>query len=262
MPTVWHVFLLKRQSCGSHLPVEHVHPWKLTCPKKMDYFSREYIFQPLIFRGHVSFQGSTVLSLTFDDCKKNTTFRQTTSYIQHLRTMLLFLLSLFFLDILLGTLYNRSPQTSSLNDMRFQIMETNGLCSLKSNSELGSLKMDGLGRSDSFQLPFWGKFWPIIFQGGRFALLVSGCVLVTDVDSHLKTRSRQVYKGYTTRPSIGPFFFLQLCSKKLIGNPILTGIFHRTTSESKSFFGRSCRSPFVASQKKEADVFFSSSEGF
>ena len=35
-----------------------VHPWKLTCPPKMDYFSREYIFQPLIFRGHVSFQGS------------------------------------------------------------------------------------------------------------------------------------------------------------------------------------------------------------
>ena len=33
-------------------------PWKLTCPLKRDYFSREYIFQPLIFRGHVSFQGS------------------------------------------------------------------------------------------------------------------------------------------------------------------------------------------------------------
>ena len=36
-----------------------VHPWKLTCPLKRDYFSREYIFQPLIFRGHVSFQGGT-----------------------------------------------------------------------------------------------------------------------------------------------------------------------------------------------------------
>ena len=31
-------------------------PWKLTCPLKKDYFGREYIFQPLIFRGHVSFQ--------------------------------------------------------------------------------------------------------------------------------------------------------------------------------------------------------------
>ena len=31
-----------------------VHRWKLTCPLKKDYFSREYIFQPLIFRGHVS----------------------------------------------------------------------------------------------------------------------------------------------------------------------------------------------------------------
>ena len=37
-----------------------VHPWKLTCPQKRDYFSREYIFQPLIFRGHVSFQGCTL----------------------------------------------------------------------------------------------------------------------------------------------------------------------------------------------------------
>ena len=36
---------------------KYIHPWKLTCPPKKDYFSREYIFQPLIFRGHVSFQG-------------------------------------------------------------------------------------------------------------------------------------------------------------------------------------------------------------
>ena len=34
-------------------------PWKLTCPLKRDYFSREYSFQPLIFRGHASFQGAT-----------------------------------------------------------------------------------------------------------------------------------------------------------------------------------------------------------
>ena len=32
-----------------------IHPWKLTCPLKRDYFNRKYIFQPLIFRGHVSF---------------------------------------------------------------------------------------------------------------------------------------------------------------------------------------------------------------
>ena len=32
-----------------------IHPWKLTCPPKRDWlFSREYIFQPLIFRGHVT----------------------------------------------------------------------------------------------------------------------------------------------------------------------------------------------------------------
>ena len=28
------------------------------CPLKRDYFCREYIFQPLIFRKHVGFQGS------------------------------------------------------------------------------------------------------------------------------------------------------------------------------------------------------------
>ena len=31
---------------------------KLTRPLKMDYFNRKYIFQPLIFRGHVGFPGS------------------------------------------------------------------------------------------------------------------------------------------------------------------------------------------------------------
>ena len=33
---------------------------KLTCPLKRGYFSREYIFEPSILRGHVSFQGSRV----------------------------------------------------------------------------------------------------------------------------------------------------------------------------------------------------------
>ena len=35
-----------------------VHPRKLTCLLKRDYFNIKYIFQPLIFRGHVSFPGS------------------------------------------------------------------------------------------------------------------------------------------------------------------------------------------------------------
>ena len=35
-----------------HILNNAVHPWKLTCPPKRDYSSREYIFQPLIFRGH------------------------------------------------------------------------------------------------------------------------------------------------------------------------------------------------------------------
>ena len=32
-----------------------IHPGKLTCPPKRDYFNRKYIFQPSIFRGHASF---------------------------------------------------------------------------------------------------------------------------------------------------------------------------------------------------------------
>ena len=36
---------------------EGLHSLKLTCPLKRDYFSREHIFQPLIFRcEHVSFR--------------------------------------------------------------------------------------------------------------------------------------------------------------------------------------------------------------
>ena len=34
----------------------YLHPRNLTCPLKRDYLSREYIFQPSIFRGHVSFR--------------------------------------------------------------------------------------------------------------------------------------------------------------------------------------------------------------
>ena len=39
--------------------VYFVHPGKLTCPLKRDYFNRKYIFQPSIFRGHVSFRECT-----------------------------------------------------------------------------------------------------------------------------------------------------------------------------------------------------------
>ena len=36
----------------------YIHPRKLTCPLKRGDFNRKYLFQPLIFRGHVSFPGS------------------------------------------------------------------------------------------------------------------------------------------------------------------------------------------------------------
>ena len=38
---------------------QSIHPGKLTCPLKRYNFNRKYIFQPSIFRGHVSFRGST-----------------------------------------------------------------------------------------------------------------------------------------------------------------------------------------------------------
>ena len=38
-----------------------IHPGKLTCPLKKDYFNRYYIFQPSFFRGYVSFQGGICL---------------------------------------------------------------------------------------------------------------------------------------------------------------------------------------------------------
>ena len=40
-----------------------VHPGKLTCPLKRDYFNRKYIFQPSIFRVHVSFRECTILAV-------------------------------------------------------------------------------------------------------------------------------------------------------------------------------------------------------
>ncbi len=46
-------------------------PRKRTCPLKRDYFKRKYIFQPLIFRGHVSFPGVNLPSWQNFDAKKS-----------------------------------------------------------------------------------------------------------------------------------------------------------------------------------------------
>ena len=56
-----------------------LHPWKLTCPLKRDYFNRKYIFQPLIFRGHVSFPGSKSLHLQIDPKQKDPASNQKVS---------------------------------------------------------------------------------------------------------------------------------------------------------------------------------------
>ena len=49
-----------------------IHPRKVTCPLKRGYFSRKYIFQPVIFRGHVSFPGGTLFE--GGDCLKGWVF--------------------------------------------------------------------------------------------------------------------------------------------------------------------------------------------
>ena len=56
-----HPMSMLRRYPPQSLILAEVHPRKLTCPRNGDYFSREYIFQPLVFRGHVSFQGSRTL---------------------------------------------------------------------------------------------------------------------------------------------------------------------------------------------------------
>ena len=38
------------------------------CPLKRDYFNRKYIFQPLMFRGHISFPGIIQSTIQFHDC--------------------------------------------------------------------------------------------------------------------------------------------------------------------------------------------------
>ena len=52
---IWEYTPEENQFPHHHFQV--LHPGKLTCPLKRDYFNRKYIFQPLIFRGHVSFRG-------------------------------------------------------------------------------------------------------------------------------------------------------------------------------------------------------------
>ena len=46
---------------------ESLHPRKLTCPLKRDYFNRKCICQPLILREHVSFPGSIALLLRHEE---------------------------------------------------------------------------------------------------------------------------------------------------------------------------------------------------
>ena len=51
-------------ACSLDKRIPILHPRKLTCLLKRDYFNRKYIFQPLIFRGHVSFPGSRYFNVS------------------------------------------------------------------------------------------------------------------------------------------------------------------------------------------------------
>ena len=59
-PTNWRFLvarILRVVWCIIPVGKSWLHPRKLTCPLKRGYFNRKYIFQPVIFRGHVSFPG-------------------------------------------------------------------------------------------------------------------------------------------------------------------------------------------------------------
>ena len=75
-----------------------IHPRKLTCPLKRDYFNRKYIFQPLILRGHVSFPGSIA------HCKWEVFFPSTADFPLH--WMKIFVLSIHFFGWLAFGLIN------------------------------------------------------------------------------------------------------------------------------------------------------------
>ena len=105
--------------------------------------------------------------------------------------MLLLLLSLFFGMFCFGTLYNRSPRPPAL----WYAFSNHGdkMVSVPWNQQrVGIPENAWAWKVGSKRASFLGQVWPMIFQGEPFVLLVSGCVLVTDVDSHLKTRFRRI----------------------------------------------------------------------
>ena len=73
----WLDFQKKKRCIIFHYTnLPEIHPQKLTCPLKRNYFSREYVFQPLIFRGKfVSSPGgmndASLESLDFHPTKTN-----------------------------------------------------------------------------------------------------------------------------------------------------------------------------------------------
>ena len=57
-PGSWLELIFNPQISSHNGFFELINPGKLTCPLKRDNFNRKYIFQALIFKGHVSFPGS------------------------------------------------------------------------------------------------------------------------------------------------------------------------------------------------------------
>ena len=57
-PGSWLELIFNPQISSDNGFFELINPGKLTCPLKRDNFNRKYIFQALIFKGHVSFPGS------------------------------------------------------------------------------------------------------------------------------------------------------------------------------------------------------------
>ena len=71
MHLIWQRWILFLAATKTHEFISESNNYtleKLTCPLKRYYFNRQYIFQPSIFRGHVSFRECIYLGWLFQEC--------------------------------------------------------------------------------------------------------------------------------------------------------------------------------------------------
>ena len=73
----------------THQWIKQLHPGKLTSPLKRYYFNRQYIFQPSIFRGHVSFRECICLGWLFQNAKAKRALLDVVAFPTNIRELLM-----------------------------------------------------------------------------------------------------------------------------------------------------------------------------